>query len=92
MGRRRVLAIAALRNQFEVTMALAFAGLSTGPRRRSSNSGLADAQVGSEGCSFAGRTVVTVVHESPACPPFGLARPPKLPEYRVDTRLTPDFY
>jgi hypothetical protein len=56
--------------QFEVTMALAFTGPSAGPRRRSSNSGLADALAGTQACSFAGRTVLTVVHESTRVPSF----------------------
>jgi hypothetical protein len=80
------------KTQFEVTMALAFVGASAGPRRRSSNSGLADALVGSQACSFAGRTVLTVVHEATRVPSFRAITPPKLPEHRARTGLTPDFY
>jgi hypothetical protein len=72
-------------------MALAFAGASAGPRRRSSNSGLADALVGTQACSFAGRTVLTVMHESTRVPSFPAITPPETPRISCPQRADSRF-
>jgi len=51
----------------------------------------ADALVGTQACSFAGGTVLTVVHESPGVPSFRGSTPPKTTRiscpHRSDSRL-----
>lgn len=93
MGSRRVIAIAVLRNS-------ARSDHGAGVRRSIRRTAAAKLELSARGRTGRDSSLFARRQDSldggapvhPRAPAFGLSRPPKLPEYRARTGLTPDFY